>query len=282
MDIRLLKSFLMLAEQGQFGRAAMLLHMTQSTLSKQIVMLEGQVGGRLFERGKHGAALSALGRLFWPEAQQLVRDADRLLQRVRQASQGERGRLRLGFGLSTLRLAPRWVAWFRQRFPAVDVSLNDLSSQEQYLRLGSGELELGFVRRPPASVLEFLPLMVEQLTLSVPAQSAWQGVPDDLARLNVDGFVALAQARGPGLAAQVEQWCQAHRFVPRVVQEADDTHTVQALVAAGIGLALLPVSAQWLLPGAIRSLPLAGQAAQWEVGLAWHPGKLSPAGGGGG
>lgn len=276
MEIRLLRSFVTLASQGHFGRAAGALCITQPTLTKQIQSLESDLGARLFERGRQGAQLTAFGELFLPDAQRLIEHTDELVQNVARAVGGERGRLRIGFGLSALDFAPQAIAGFRALYPQVEISLDDYSSREQARRLLAGELDVGFLRLPVDSVLHVLPLFAERLALAVPAASHWQRAPDDLDDLNTAGFVALSAPRGPGLAAQIAQWCMAHRFSPRVTQYCADIQTVLAIVSAGLGVALLPCRAALLLPQRVRMLPIEKKAASWQIGLAWHAERDDP------
>jgi DNA-binding transcriptional LysR family regulator len=102
MELRLLRAFLTVTEVRHFGRAADALHVSQPALSKQIAALEAVLGGRLFERGRHGADLTAFGESFRPGALSLIGEADDLLIRAREASSGQRGHLRVGLGLSVL------------------------------------------------------------------------------------------------------------------------------------------------------------------------------------
>jgi DNA-binding transcriptional LysR family regulator len=140
MELKLLRAFLAVAELRHFGHAAEVLNVSQPALSKQLVALEESLGARLFERGRHGAELTTFGSGFLADAQALVRDADEIHARAREASSGKRGFLRVGLGLSTLTLAPQLVAEFRRRYPNVSVTLNDLSSAEQSRRLLAGKL----------------------------------------------------------------------------------------------------------------------------------------------
>lgn len=277
MNLKLLRAFLTVADAAHFGRAASVLCITQPALSKQMLLLEAELGARLFERGRHGAELTAFGALFLPDARRLLQDADAALARARQASVGERGRLHIGFGLSTLDVAPQYIAAFRRECPEVDVVLNDFSSAEQTRRLLSGQLDLGFIRLPAGARLDTLPLLDEELALAVPDQGGRTNVPVKLAELNKEGFVMLARERGPGLAAQIDRWCADRGFLPRVVQTADDIQTVLAIVAAGIALALLPRRAALLLNGGVRMLPLGTRGSHWEVGLAWRSGRQTAA-----
>jgi DNA-binding transcriptional LysR family regulator len=275
MELKLLRAFLTVAELRHFGRAAEDLCVSQPALSKQIVALESSLGGRLFERGRHGAELTAFGEGFLSDATALVRDADEILARAREASGGKRGYLRVGLGLSTLNFAPPLIAEFRRHYPNVSVTLNDLSSAEQTRRLLAGKLDIGFLRLPADSQLSTLPVLDEQLALALPQQSRWKRIPANLNELNEPGFIALARGRGPGLAAQIDHWCGAHSFVPRVIQQTDDIQSVLAAVAAGVGAAFLPSRVQFLLRDA-RVIPLRDVAAQWRVGLAWQSTRDDP------
>jgi DNA-binding transcriptional LysR family regulator len=275
MEIRLLRAFLTVAELGHFGHAANALFISQPALSKQIVALEEELGGRLFERGRHGAELTPFGATFRADADGLVRDADDILARAREASSGKRGYLRVGFGLSMLTAAPQLIAGFRKRYPNVSVTLCDYSSSEQTRRILSGKLDVGFMRLPADAALETLPVLDEALGLAVHDSARWKRLPADLTELNEPGFIAQARGLGPGLARQIDHWCGQHAFVPRVIQQAGDIQTVLAAVAAGVGVAFLPSHAQYLLRNA-RVLPLRDDAARWTVGLGWQAGRDDP------
>ncbi|PCE23207.1 LysR family transcriptional regulator [Paraburkholderia acidicola] len=269
MELKLLRAFLTVAETGHFSRAADTLHITQPALSKQIVALEATLGGRLFERGRHGAELTVFGAGFAADARSLVREADEVLMRARETSSGKRGHLRIGLGLSTLTLTPRLIAEFRRRNPEVGVTLNDLSSAEQSRLLLLGKLDVGFLRLPAEAGLSAFPVVDEALALAVPEHAPWKRLPANLNELNKIGFIALARGRGPGLAAQIDRWCGKHDFVPRVIQHTDDIQSVLAAVAAGVGAALLPSRVRYLLRDA-RVLSLRDPSARWHVGLAWQ------------
>lgn len=268
MELRLLRAFLTVVNLRHFGRAAEALYLSQPALSKQIVALEATLGARLFERGRHGAELTAFGRAFLSDAETLVRDADDVLARAREAASGRRGHLRIGLGLSTLTLAPPLIAAYRQHNPAIGVTLNDLSSAEQTRRLFSGRLDVGFLRLPADAGLSAFAVANESLALAVPQHAKWKRLPARLDDLNELGFISLLRSRGPGMASAIDAWCAERGFVPRVIQQADDIQSVLAAVAAGVGAAFLPSRAEHLLREA-RVLRLKEASAQWRVGLAW-------------
>ncbi|KWK70502.1 LysR family transcriptional regulator [Burkholderia ubonensis] len=275
MELKLLRTFLTVTELRHFSRAADALHMSQPALSKQIGALEASLGGRLFERGRHGAALTPFGERFLSDAQALVRDADEILSRAREASSGRRGHLRIGICLSVLTIVPRLIAEFRCLHPDVAVTLSDLSSAEQARRMLAGKLDAGFMRLPPGDGLSSFKVVDEALALALPPQLSHTRVPADLDALNEIGFIALQRARGAGLAAQVDRWCIERGFVPNVTQQAEDVQSVLTSVAAGVGVAFIPSRAQHLLRDA-TVLPLPGKHAKWRVGLAWPSTRDDP------
>ncbi|MGN6665452.1 MAG: LysR substrate-binding domain-containing protein [Trinickia sp.] len=269
MDLKLLRAFLAVAELRHFGRAADALHTSQPALSKQIVALETSLGARLFERGRHGAELTTFGADFLPDAAALVRDADDMLLRAKEASGGKRGRLRVGLCLSVLTIAPRLIADFRRLHPNVNVTLVDLSSAEQTRRLLAGTLDVGFMRMPKSAELAAFSIVDESLALAIPKEARMKRLPADLNTLNDIGFVTLTRARQAGTADQIDRWCAKRGFTPRIIQEAQDIQSVLATVAAGVGVAFLPSRMRFLLRDA-TVLPLSGAYARWRVGLAWQ------------
>lgn len=275
MDLKLLRAFTELVDAGHYGKASARLCVTQSTLTKQIQALEASVGGALFERGRHGARPTALGEVLLAEARPLLRLNQEVDQRLRRASAGLTGRLDIGFGISTLIAAPALIAGFRRAVPDCQITLNDMSSREQHERLLAGRLDVGFCRAPEADDLSFAPILTEHLALVVPHGIALPP-PDRLDDLNALGFVALTSRRGPGLDAQVAAWCRGAGFTPRIVQQADDILTVHAVVAAGLGAALLPWQGVEALGGATQHLRLTGEAASWPIGLCWRTTDSNP------
>lgn len=274
MELKLLRAFVALASAGHYGLAASRLFVTQPTLSKQIQALEIQVGGALFERGRHGAKLTPLGGLLLKEAGRLISLSDEIAGKLNRAKTGLAGHLDLGFGLSTLLRAPAAIATFRRAVPDCEITLNDLPSDEQHRRLRDGRLDLGFCRAPTGDDLAFRPILDERLALVLPRGTPLP-VPDRRADLNRLGFVALARQRGAGLAAQIDRWCAEVGFRPRVVQYADDILTVHAVVAAGLGAALLPMGVTALGDQTDRH-PLDGEAAVWPVGICWRTDDANP------
>ncbi|GHD67726.1 LysR family transcriptional regulator [Jeongeupia chitinilytica] len=269
MEIRLLRAFVVLADCLHYGQAASRLCLTQPALTKQIRVLEDRLGAPLLVRGRHGAALTGFGADFLGEARELLGRADALDERARRMVRGEAGRLAIGFGLSSLQLAPQHIAAFRRHHPDVEIGLEDMSSAEQVERLLDGRLQLGFVRLPVVAPLASLPLLTDRLVLAV---------GDGVDPLRPPTLLRLARHRGPGLAGEVDRlldhWA-GQGYVPSAVHEAGDIQTLLALAAAGIGAALVPESAVRILPPGVR-IVRPGTDLVWQTGLAWLPQAGSP------
>ncbi|MDR3519177.1 MAG: LysR substrate-binding domain-containing protein [Azospirillaceae bacterium] len=276
MDLKLLRSFVQLTDSGHYGKAASKLFVTQSTLSKQIQALEAMVGGPLFERGRHGAKLTPLGRLLQREAHGLLRLSDDIDVKMQRANAGLAGELDIGFGISTLITAPRLIAGFRVETPGSRITLNDLPSREQHQRLLGGRLDVGFCRAPEeVGELSFMAVIEEQLALVLRCDieiPPWSR----MSTLNSLGFVALSPSRGPGLDAQISQWCRSAGFTPRIVQYADDILTIHAVVAAGLGAAFLPWHGVEALGSRTHQQPLPGSGSTWPVGICWRSADHNP------
>lgn len=276
MEMRLLRSFQVLAEQRHFGRAARALHLSQPALTKQVRQLEEEVGAPLFVRGRHGARLTQLGQLFAEEVAPLLHHSDRVRDRVRRAARGELGELRLGFGIATRLLVPRLVSRFRRAHPQVQVTLRDMSTPAQLDALERGGLDVGFVRLPLDRRLAHIPVVEDRLVLAVPEARRAELARRPPRELRDEAFVELAAERSPSFHAHVLRVCARYGFRPRVVQSATEFFTVLALVSAGMGIALVPSATIGTRVEGVAYLPLAAPEALWRVGAAWLPGTRNP------
>ncbi|ORM57536.1 LysR family transcriptional regulator [Pantoea rodasii] len=268
MDIKLLRAFVTLANQGTYHAAAKTLYITQPALSKQIQTLEYLAGVTLFQRGRHGARLTVAGEQLLPGARELVDRYVQFCADVAARQKGDTGRLTLGFGISSFRLAPERVAAFRARYPGVQVSLNDMPSAVQVQQLSEGRLQVGFVRLPVPEPLHSRVLEEEQLVLAVSDRCS--APAEATARIEANQLLQLSPDRGAGLMTQAQQFLIAKGLKPRTVAAADDIQTLLALVAAGEGVALLPASVVHILPAGVRLMPLEGEHTRWQTGVAWN------------
>lgn len=268
--MKLLRAFSTLAELGSYHEAAEALYVSQPALTKRIQALENLTGITLFYRGRHGTKLTAPGMLLYSKSQELLKLYDDFLEYTRRIQRGVVGKLSLGFGISSFQIAPRWVNLFREYYPDVEISLNDIPSNVQCQMLLEGSLLAGFTRLPMTDQLNFQEVMEETLVLAIP-----QGVHADPANIQPTleryQLLQINPRRGQGLAEQVETFLKENYLTGKPASAADDIHTLLALVAAGNGVALLPAGVSHFLPTGVSLIKLEGKNIMWSIGIAWNP-----------
>jgi DNA-binding transcriptional LysR family regulator len=264
-----LRSFMVLADHLHFGTAAEALRLTQPALTKQIQKLESKIGGSLLVRGYRRVSLTPAGNILRDRAQGLLREAEIAEEMARLAVQGKAGLLRIGFGIASLAAGlPDILTRFRQQFPAVQVSMRDMSTPNQIEALEQGNIDVGFVRLPVEQTdLVTVPVLEERLVAAVP-----QGTPyrKGLACLRNEPFVVIARSVSASFVDHVVRTCQAAGFSPRIVQEASELFTVLNLVRGGVGVSLVPRSANLMHVPNVRLMDTGLNEARWQIGLAWR------------
>ena len=248
MELRHLRYFIAVAEELHFGRAAEALGISQPPLSQQIQALEEEMGARLLERTNRRVALTEAGRLFLDEARQVLAQVDRAVLLARRAHQGELGELRIGFTASApfTSAIPRSIHAFRQAYPEVHLDLQEMSSRQIVEALQEERLQVGVIRsfQLPAS-LEAVELFSEPLVAVLRAdhplaRDSLEGL--ELAALAEEPFVFFPRSYGTGLYDQLQALARQAGFTPRISQEAGEAMTIIGLVAAGLGVSMLPGS----------------------------------------
>jgi len=270
LSIDALRSFVALAEELHFGRAAVRLHVSQPALTKQIKRLENEIGGRLFERTTGRVALTPAGEALKDRTRVLVTDAVALESFARQAVRGNLERLRIGFGIAAIGdLLPRAVIAFRKSYPAVSLEMQDLGSRNQIEGVLDGSLDLGFVRMPVSNPrLESTIVLREQMLTAVPANRFPE--PVSLRSLRNEPFVLIARSTSESFQSHALNLCRAAGFEANVVQEAKETFTVLNLVRAGLGVSLIPGTARRMQVPGVRFYPVRSSSAAWSVGMIWR------------
>ncbi len=265
-----MRSFIALCEERHFGRTAESLNISQPALSKQVRRLEDRLGGALLIRRSNGLHLTPAGDLFLQQARLLVADADATERLTRLALQGEAGMLRVGFGVAVLaRGLPDVIMKFRRRFPAVHLSVKNMSTSDQLQALSDRSIDIGFVRLPvTADHIEAVPLMTERLMVVLGKQHG--DVPDGLAGLRNEPFILPCRADSASFYDHVLRTCSAAGFVPRIVQETDVFFTALNLVRAGLGLSIAPSAIQLMWVPQIRFIETRVPEAEWSIGIAWN------------
>lgn len=255
LELRHMRYFVAVAEELHFGRAALRLHIVQPALSMQVARLEEELGVRLLERTKRQVRLNEAGKVFLVEARAILEAAEWAKEAARRAARGQIGRLSIGFvGPAAYSILPDVLRVYRERYPDVELALNEINSTEQVAALREGRIHVGFVRTPVNDeeiALETVfrePVMVVIPELHPLAKRG--KLP--LEALAGEPFVMVPRAREPGAHDHYVGLCRQAGFSPRVVQEAHQIHTIVGLVSAGIGVALVPSSVRHLQrPGAV-------------------------------
>lgn len=247
MELRHLRYFIAVAEELNFTRAAEKLHMAQPPLSQQIQQLEAELGFQLFRRTKRTVVLTEAGQVFFEESQKILLQVDRAIQLGKQTSRGELGQLTVGFVSSAAHnVVPAILQAFRTRCPAVKLELHELTTNEQLQRLRFGRIDIGFVRPPieeegiSSEIVFREPLIVALPETHYLADRAVV----ELRELSAEPFILFPRSLAPGLYDPIVSLCLQAGFSPIAGQEAIQMQTIISLVAAEMGVAIVPASMQ--------------------------------------
>lgn len=249
MDLRHLRHFVAVAEELHFGRAAQRLGIAQPPLSQSIQGLEAELGVTLLARTRRSVALTSPGKLLLEEARGILERAERAVILTRRAAAGEVGELRIGFTAAAPidPVVPVIIDGYRRALPDVHLTLNELSSKRQAAALRDGTIDVGFVRaaRVPAEgdddALDFLTLERDPLKVVLRTDHPLaERERVALADLADEPFVFYPSDAGTTIHDQVLGLCAEAGFTPRVVLEAAEALTIIGLIAAGLGVSILP------------------------------------------
>jgi len=246
MEIRLLRYFLAVAQELHFGRAAQKLHISQPPLSQQIMKFEQELGVRLFERSKRAVSLTQAGKALENEAEKILKLVEEARRKVTAEAEGRSGILSLGYVSPAMDgPLPGVIRKFKTHFPDVRLLLHQMSTADQLIALRQGDLLVGVVRLfgQDTTGLEVRPFHREDYVLALPSDH----------RLSTRKSIAIRELSGepliffpftlqPGLYDAWLKTFAIEGFAPNIVQEAASKHTAVALVAAGIGLSIVPRS----------------------------------------
>jgi DNA-binding transcriptional LysR family regulator len=279
MELRHLRSFLAVAEELHFTRAARRLHIAQSPLSQQIRRLENELGTRLFERDHHSVRLTAAGEAMLEHARAAIRHADRAAHAARLAAAGRSGTLAVGFLASAaLELLPRIVPSFRAHAPTAELRLTEASSAQLVDHLHDGQLDVAFIRPPDdRQQLTVEVIWSEPMLVALPAGHALgANAALRLAELQGEPLILFPRASAPRFHDQLIAACHQAGVSPRIVQEAVAMPMIISLVAAGVGAALVPRSVSPLASGQVTYHRLRGTPLRAEIAMATHANNGSP------
>jgi len=284
-DFRQLRYFVAVAEELSFTRAAIRLHLSQPPLSQQIQALERDLGVQLLERDKRNVALTEPGRVFLEEARQILAKAEEARSHVLAAAAGYSGQLRLAYTVSVSfhPALPQALLRYGQIAPNVHIQLNEMYSEPQFAALLAGQIDVGFVRDEPqhtkdARSLRLAVIDREPLLLALPSGhplAARKSVR--LAEVAGDAFISQPRELAATLYDRLVKLAAKAGFKPRINQHAQQINGLLALVAAGLGLALVPATMRTVRLAGVSYVPLEDADAYLLLAAASRAHDHSPA-----
>ncbi|WP_342050725.1 MULTISPECIES: LysR family transcriptional regulator [unclassified Cupriavidus] len=282
MEIRDLRMFLTLAEELHFGRAAERLRISQPPLTKHIQQLEAELGVMLFDRNKRSVRLTPSGHALVQEARRIIGQADMAREVVRRAEEGQTGTLRIGFVAALLYIGmEKLIARLERNLAGVETVWEEMGSSEQIEALRHDRIDLGLGQISPgasgAVEMRIHPIARTPLVAALPAQHPLaQRKRIDPADLAGEPFIVIPRESAPAYFDLIVATCLRAGFSPNVRHYARHLLSVASLVALGRGVSLVPRTPERAqLPGVVLK-PLAGEPAQAEYSVVWHPSNRSP------
>lgn len=268
MELRHLRYFVAVAEEGHVTKAAARLGIQQPPLSQQIRALEAELGVHLFERTARSIRLNEAGKSFLKDAKALLASADDAVGRLKRVANGEQGKLSVGCTSSALlhNLPPYLFAQFRLRYPLVDFSMVENTTKDLFDALLEQQIEMAFVRssasRYPA--LKAICLHEEPMVVAMPSNHHL--VKENVEALSLpdlatEDFVSYRRANGPGIHDALMAACHRAGFNAHIVEEVPRLITAITMVAAGRGIALVPESLKTIQPALVAYRPLDTESA---------------------
>jgi DNA-binding transcriptional LysR family regulator len=253
MDLRHIRYFLAVAEEKHITRAAERLGIQQPPLSQQIKALEDELDVRLFRRLPRGVELTDAGESLLPDARAIMGQVERALAKVKRTARGEQGAIVVGFTSSAPfhPFLPDVIRQFREIHPGVSLKLEEAGTSALVTAIQSEEMDAAFIRSPAANRqgLAVHELFEEDMLIALPSSHRYAPLPTGeksrplaLDALADEAFILYRRPEGPGLHDGIIAACHRAGFNPRVEQEAPRIVSTLNLVAAGLGVSLVPTS----------------------------------------
>ncbi|QGY41946.1 LysR family transcriptional regulator [Pseudodesulfovibrio cashew] len=273
MELRQLKYFIAVAEELHFGRAAERCHIAQPPLSQQIKRLEEELGVTLLERTSRKVSLTPEGTEFLRRCRDIRDRLEEAVNCVQDMAQGLEGQLRVGFiGPASLSKLPKAIRAFREQNPNIRLDFSAQSTTEQLPMLRGDRLDIAFVRLfgHDTRGLDTLLFLREPYVLAVPEGHAFTSRERiDITDLEDEPLIFNQRIAQPALYRSLIGSFHKAGFMPSIVQEVNTEQSTVALVATGLGCALVPASSAGDRRSGVVFRPLDGDLPQWEITALW-------------
>jgi LysR family transcriptional regulator, transcription activator of glutamate synthase operon len=265
--------FVTLAELQHVTSAAEQLHIAQPTLTRMLARLERQLGVKLFDRRGKRLSLNSYGRIYYAHARRAQLELDSARRAIDDLTNPAVSEIRLGF-LSSFgsTVVPRLIARFKESSPRVAFTLHEGAAESIDELVHSGLVDVGVVSpRPQKRTLAWRSLFRQRLGVAIPRDHRFEGIAVvSMTDLVDEPFVAMQP--GFGMRQLFDELCAAAQFQPRIGLESANLATTAGLVAAGLGISLMPIDGSDYAPG-VSVLPLADADAYRDVGMIWNSGR---------
>lgn len=270
MDMKHLRSFVAVAEELSFIRAAERLNISQPPLTQHIKSLESEIGVQLFARTKRNVTLTDAGAVLLRESRILLDQMETAINTTVRAAKNDVGILRLGVATAALfSTAPRLLAYMRELFPHVEVSIRDMQSQDQVIAVAQGVLDIGIVHaRPDRMKLKQSPIFSEPLVAVVPEHHWLATAPNfELQQLFDEPLIGLSREHGPAVFDAIVAACMEAGFSPEFKHSARNPLVIFQMVRLGFGVSIVPRAyASSAFPGVrFRDLPTTVGSVRMEA-----------------
>ncbi len=286
IELRHLRYFIALAEEGSVTRAAERLGIQQPPLSQQLRALEDEIGTTLFKRSPRGITLTAAGDRLLQGARKILEAFEETIEETRCCGRGQNQRIVIGYTNSGgfNHFVPQAIRAFREDFPEISVALEESCSAELMNALRMRQVDIAFVRTPlrPSPGLSVRPLIDERMVAAVP-KNHWLAANErsgstPLKALSEETFILYRRPVGPGLYDVIIDACSSAGFAPRIGQEVPRIVGALNLVAAGLGITLVPSSMQRFDTKSVTYVALKDDVTlRAPIHLAFRTDDLSPA-----
>lgn len=244
-ELRHLRYFIAVAEELHFGNAARRMNVAQPALSQQVMQLERHVGAELLKRTSRRVEMTPAGSAFLEHARRVLADVERAADSARRAARGELQTLVVGFADSAaLSVLPALLRRFEAKYPDVHLELTENSTQAQLTALERSVVDVALVRGPIADdTFDVITLLRERFVVAVPEDHAFAGRRSlKVSALAPCPFVLFSRHLAPAFHDELIAMCRGAGFSPIVRAEAAEYQTILSLVAAGVGVSLVPAS----------------------------------------
>lgn len=252
MDLRHLRYFIAVAEEGHITKAAERLGMQQPPLSQQIKMLEAELGFPVFRRLPRGVELTEGGKVFLRDAKAILADLEAATKRASLAALGMEGTISVGFTTSSVAhpYTPAILRAYRSAYPLVVLQVGEGNAAELTAKVTEGKLDVALVRAPVASPagMAFHTILQEPILLVLPVDHRLATNPEtadvgiSLRELQNEDFILVRQSGASGMYSELIAACQNAGFVPNIIAEIGKMLTNISMVAAGLGISIVPAS----------------------------------------